>query len=140
MTDDGEEGYQHRSLDAFEVNPAKPGQRWELSPDLGIDAYNFNVAVLEPGERLSQNAYHYHENQAEFFYLIDGELRVEVEDGSFDLQQDEVVLFEEGIPHLLHNRTDSPAKVIAIGHPPEGRHPVTQVQPYDELLAERYDE
>lgn len=72
MTDDSETGYQHRSLDAFEVNPEKPGQRWELSPELGIDAYSFNVAVLDPGERPSQSAYRDHENQAEFFYLIEG--------------------------------------------------------------------
>lgn len=136
MSDD----YEHRSLDELETNPDKPGRRWELSPQLGIDDYNFNVAFLEPGERLSQNAYHYHPNQEEFYYVADGRCRVEVEDGSFDADTDDVVRFAEGVPHMLHNPYDDPCKIVAIGSPPEGRRPVHQVQSYEGLLAERYGE
>lgn len=131
-------GYEHRSLDELEPNPEKPGRRWELSPVLGIDEYNVNVAVLEPNERLSQNAYHYHENQREFFYVADGRCRVEVDDGSFDATEDEVVFFEAGVAHLIHNPFDAPCKLVAIGSPPDGRYPVHQVQSYEDLLAERY--
>jgi hypothetical protein len=49
MSDD----YEHRSLDELETNPEKPGRRWELSAQLGIEGYNVNVAVVAPGERLS---------------------------------------------------------------------------------------
>ena len=132
------DGYAHRPLSAFETNPEKPGRRWELSPALGIDGYNFNVAVLAPGERLSQNAYHYHENQTEFFYVVEGRCRVEVEDGSFDCDADDVVLFEEGVVHLLHNPFEDPCELVAVGHPPEGRHPVERVESFEELLEERY--
>lgn len=132
------DGYAHRPLSDFETNPEKPGRRWELSPALGIEGFNFNVAVLEPGERLSQNAYHYHENQTEFFYVVEGRCRVEVEDGSFDCAADEAALFEEGVVHLLHNPFEEPCKVVAVGYPPEGRHPVERVRAFEDLLEERY--
>lgn len=135
MTD----GYERAALADLETNPEKPGERWELSPVLDIPEYNYNVAVIGPGTRLSQNAYHRHENQREFFHVVDGRCRVEVEDGSFDLAVDEVVRFDPGVPHLLHNPYDDPCKVVAVGSPPDGRYPVEQVQSYEELLAERYE-
>lgn len=131
--------YKYRSLTEFEPNPEKPGKRWELSPELGIGSYNLNVAVLEPGERLSQTAYHYHENQRELYYPVAGRCRIEVDDGSFDVTEDEVALFEPGVNHLIHNPFDEPCKIIAIGDPPDGRHPVHQVQSFEDLLDERYE-
>jgi mannose-6-phosphate isomerase-like protein (cupin superfamily) len=109
--------YEHRSLSAFEPNPEKPGRRFELSPELGIDLYNLNVAVLEPGERLSENAYHYHENQRELYYTVSGRCRIEVDDGSFDMAKDDVAVFEPGANHLVHNPFEKACKLIAIGDP-----------------------
>lgn len=135
---DSEPGYVHARLDELETNPEKPGERWELSPTLGIEAFNVNIARLAPGTRLSQNAYHYHENQSEFFYAARGRCRVEVEDGSFDLSTDEVIVFDEGVVHLLHNPFEEPCTLLAIGWPPDGRRPVRQVRSYEDLLEERY--
>lgn len=132
------EGYEHCSLADIETNPEKPGQRWELSPELGIGAYNFNVARLEPDERLSQNAYHYHENQEEFYYVVSGRCRVEVDDGSFDMASDDVLRVERGVNHLLYNPFEATCKLVVIGSPPDGRYPVHQVQRFEELLEERY--
>jgi len=131
-------GYDHHAIADFETNPEKPGQRWELSPQLGIEDYNFNIAVLERSEVLSQSGYHYHEDQREFFYLVHGRCQVEVEDGAFRLREDEVVRFDAGVPHLLHNPFDSRAKLVAIGNPPEDRYPVHEVEPAEEFLTERY--
>jgi mannose-6-phosphate isomerase-like protein (cupin superfamily) len=133
------DGYIHRSLDELESNPEKPGERWEVSPTLGIESYNFNIAVLKTGERLSQNAYHYHENQEEFYHVIAGCCRVEVDRNSFDMNQDDVLVIEPGVNHLLHNPFESACKLIAIGAPPEGRYPVHQVQSFEQLRRERYE-
>lgn len=130
--------YDHHPLQTFKTNPDKPGRRWELSPQLGIDAYNLNLAVLEGGEALSENGYHYHEHQRELFYLVDGQCQVEVESGAFRLYEDEVVHFEEGAVHLVHNPFGEQAKIIAVGSPPEGRYPVEQVEPTETLLETRY--
>lgn len=132
--------YEHYRLTELTTNPDKPSKRWEISPQLELSGYNFNVAVIDPGERLSQNAYHYHEDQEEFFYIIEGRCRAEVEDGSFDLEADEVAVFRAGVPHLLHNPFDVPCKLVAVGSPPSGRYPVEQVQSYEQLLEERYPE
>jgi uncharacterized cupin superfamily protein len=125
-------------LDESETNPDKPGRRWELSPQVGVDRFNYNVAVLRAGERLSQNAYHYHERQAEFFHVVENACRVEVDDGSFDLPADHVVHFEAGVNHLLHNPFEADCRLIAVGAPPEGRYPVHQVQSYEDLVEARY--
>jgi uncharacterized cupin superfamily protein len=131
--------YRRANLTDLETNEQKPGRRYEVSPQLDLEAYNYNVATLDAGTRLSQNAYHYHENQTEFFHVLDGRCRAEVEEGAFVLGTDDLVAFEPGVAHLLHNPYEQPCRVIAIGSPPEGRYPVEQVQSYDDLLEERYD-
>ena len=131
--------YRRANVTDLEMNPEKPGQRWEVSPQLDLSGYNYNVATLDPNTTLSQNAYHYHENQAEFFHVLNGSCRVEVEDGAFVCDVDDLVVFEAGTPHLLHNPYERPCRVIAIGSPPGGRYPVHQIQSYDELIARRYD-
>ena len=133
------DGYEHRSLADLETNPEKPGRRWELSPQLGIEGCNVNVAVLAPGERLSQSHYHYHAQQHEAVYVAAGRCRAEVVDGRLELETDDVVVFEPGPDgvHVLYNHTEEPCKLVALGWPPEGRYPVEQVSTLEELLAER---
>lgn len=134
------EGHHHTSLSVLDPAPEKPGRRWELSPRFGIEGCNVNVAVLAPGERLSQSHYHYHENQRECVYVASGRCRAEVADGRLDLETDDVVTFEAGPTgaHVLYNHTDEPCKLLALGWPPEGRHPVEQVSTLETLLEERY--
>lgn len=134
------DGWRHVSLAEEETNPEKPGSRWELSSALGIDAFNFNVGVLSPGERLSQNHFHYHENQRELFYVVEGRCRVETGDEGFEMGVDEAVAFEAGEEgtHVIHNPFDEPCKLVAIGWPPDGRFPVHQLRETDALLEERY--
>lgn len=117
----------------------KPAERFELSDELGIDAFNLNVAHLDPGERLSQNHFHYHENQEELVYVASGRCRVEVDDDRFVAESGDVVRFDagrEGV-HLIHNPFDESVRLLALGWPPEGRRPVEMVKSLDELLAER---
>ena len=125
-----DDGWEHLQLGEHQTHPEKPGKRWELSPELGIDAFNFNVAVLERGERLSQNHFHYHENQKELFYAASGTCRVETWEESFTLEENEVVAFSEGKDgaHVLHNPFDEPCRLVAIGWPTDGRYPVHQLQ------------
>lgn len=130
--------YVHLALDDVATNPDKPGQRWELSPALGLEGYNLNVAVIERGEVLSESGYHYHENQQEFVYVVEGRCQLEVEDGPVRLRPDDVVRFDEGTVHLIHNPFEAPAKLVAVGSPPDGRYPVHQVESAMDLLTERY--
>lgn len=114
----------------------KPGQRYELSPDLGIDAFNLNVALLEPGERLSENHFHYHDHQQELVYVAEGRCRVEVDTGGFVATRDDVIQFDAGRDgaHLIHNPFDEVARLVALGWPPEGRHPVHKLATHKEII------
>jgi len=133
------EGWQRYQLTESATRGDKPGRRWELSPELGIEAFNLNVAILEPGDRLSQSHFHYHENQEELVHVTAGRCRVEVVDDRFVAEQGETVRFDadESGTHLVHNPFDERCRLVAIGWPPEGRYPVEQVRTYDKLLAGR---
>ncbi|MFB6112581.1 MAG: cupin domain-containing protein [Halodesulfurarchaeum sp.] len=135
-------GYTHYSLEDLDTHPEKPGSRWELSPELGIEAFNFNVAIIDPDERLSQTHFHYHHEQSELFYVAAGRCRVETESEGFDLETNEIVVFEPGESgvHVLHNPFDAPCTIVAVGWPPEDRHPVTKVETLESLLERRYGE
>lgn len=123
------------SVESVEPNPGKPGTRRELSDALGIDAFNLNAATLSPGERLSENRYHYHENQSEAVYVIEGRCRVRTTDDSFALGADEVVAFTAGRAgaHLIDNPFDAPCRLLAFGWPADGRYPVHQLATDAEL-------
>jgi len=138
MTD----GWDRVRPEELSAREGKPGTRWELSPALGIDRFNLNVAVLEPGERLSQSHFHYHEDQSELVYVAEGRVRVEVDDDRFVAERDDVVRFDAGPDgvHLVYNPFDEASRVVAIGWPPEGRHPVRTVRESDDLLADRTEE
>lgn len=132
-------GWSHVSPESLAPREEKPGTRWELSPQLDVDAFNINVAVLEPGKRLSQSHFHYHEEQSELVYVAAGRCRVEVADDRFVAEENDVARFDAGPAgvHLVYNPFEEPCRLVAIGWPPEGRHPVETVSTIDELLAER---
>ncbi len=129
------DGWKHIPLSGVERNPEKPGKRWEISPELGIETFNLNVAVLDPEERLSQNQFHYHENQQELFFVVEGRCRVETREESFEMGIDEAVVFEKGEAgaHVVYNPFEEPCKLVAIGWPPDGRYPVHQLKAMSEV-------
>ncbi|MFC6906445.1 cupin domain-containing protein [Halalkalicoccus tibetensis] len=131
------DGWHHVTLSKAATNPEKPGERWELSPELGIGTFNFNVAVLEPDDRLSQNHFHYHENQRELFLVVEGRCRVETAEEGFEMGVDEAVAFEKGKAgaHVIHNPFGEPCKVVAVGWPADGRYPVHQLEPTDAVAG-----
>ena len=135
------DGWKHISLSDVERKPEKPGNRWELSTELGVEAFNFNVAVLDPEERLSQNHFHYHENQQELFFVVDGRCRVETCEKGFEMGVDEAIVFEKGTAgaHVLYNPFGESCKLIAVGWPPEGRYPVHQLKEITELTPQGRD-
>ncbi|NKE35273.1 cupin domain-containing protein [Natronococcus sp. JC468] len=137
-----EDGWQHVTLEELEANPDKPGNRWEASPALGIDAFNVNVAVLEAGERLSQNHFHYHENQKELFYVVSGSCRARTVDETVTLEADGLVAFDEGKggAHVLYNPFEEPCKLLAVGWPQDGRYPVHQLETTDDAVDNFPDE
>lgn len=140
MTNSMAATYERTALAELTPNREKPAARFEITAALGLTGYNFNVAILEGGERLPASGLHYHDAQEEFFYVVAGRCQVELADGSVDLEPDEMIVIGPGTPQMIHNPFAAECKLIAIGHPPEGHETAEIVKPAEEVLAERYPE
>jgi mannose-6-phosphate isomerase-like protein (cupin superfamily) len=134
------DAYERTALTELTPTPEKPAERFEITAALGLSGYNFNVAVLDAGERLPQSGLHYHDAQEEFFYVVDGRCRVELADESVDLDRDEMIVIRPGTAQMIHNPFGEQCKLIAIGYPPEGHATAEIVKPAEEVLAERNTE
>lgn len=88
------------------------GYEYQDSP-LGMRTYE-----LAPGEQ-SALGYHYHEEQVEVFYVLDGTLHVETPAEEFVVETDQALFVDPGSPQRAYNPDDAEAAVrlLAIGSP-----------------------
>ena len=118
--------------------PDRPSTVWEISdhyvlppdhpggddadgprePDRGPKTIGMRIYRVAPGEQLP-NRYHYHEEQEELFFVLEGELHVETPEGEFVVGPDQVFLVEPGSPHRGFNPADAgeDLRVLSIGSP-----------------------
>jgi mannose-6-phosphate isomerase-like protein (cupin superfamily) len=80
---------------------------------LGLRVYE-----LAPGEQ-SGLAYHYHDEQVEVFYVLDGALHVETPEGDIVVEADQALFVDPESPQRAYNPEDaaSPVRILAIGAP-----------------------
>jgi uncharacterized cupin superfamily protein len=71
---------------------------------------------LAPGESTAFG-YHAHENQEEVFYVLDGSLAFETEDGEVAVGAGEVIRFAPGEFQRSHNPGEDRTRVLGIGAP-----------------------
>jgi uncharacterized cupin superfamily protein len=93
--------------------------RRRLSPVLGIDAYGVNLLRVEPGAMSS--ARHWHSEQDEFVYVLEGEVVLVTDEGETPLKAGMAAGFPAGNPngHTIANRSDSDAFVLEVGNRPD---------------------
>lgn len=89
---------------------------------LGLRVYE-----LAPGEQ-SGLSYHYHDEQVEVFYVLEGTLHVETPDQEFVVEPDHALFVDPGSPQRAFNpeAADTVTRVLAIGAPS-----VDDAHPYD---------
>ncbi|KYH24820.1 cupin domain protein [Halalkalicoccus paucihalophilus] len=89
---------------------------------LGLRVYE-----LSPGEQ-SGLSYHYHDEQIEAFYVLNGTLHVETPDEEYVVEADQALFVDPGSPQRAFNpeSADGPVRVLAIGAPS-----VDDAQEYD---------
>ncbi len=93
-----------------------------ISAAVGLDYQDaplgLRVYEAAPGQQLPL-AYHYHDEQVEAFYVLEGRLRVETPEGEFVVEKDEAFVVEPGSPHRAHNPADAEGsvRVLALGAP-----------------------
>ncbi|MFB6195315.1 MAG: cupin domain-containing protein [Haloplanus sp.] len=111
------------------VDPDELGQ-WDdrptdvrsLSVAAGYDYQNSKLGMrvyeLAPGEQ-SGLRYHYHDEQVEVFYVLDGTLHVETPDEEYVVESDQALFVDPGSPQRAFNPDDADdaTRVLAIGAP-----------------------
>ena len=93
-----------------------------ISAAVGLDYQDaplgLRVYEAEPGQQLPL-AYHYHDEQVEAYYVLEGRLHVETPEGEFVVGTDEAFVVDPGSPHRAHNPADAEGsvRVLAVGAP-----------------------
>lgn len=115
-------GYHHVDPAALDQFDDRSADVRSISAAAGLEPRDAPLGLrtyrAAPGDQLPL-AYHYHDEQVEVFYVLEGELHVETPDGEFVVGTDEAFVIEPGNPHRAHNpaaATDD-VRVLAIGAP-----------------------
>lgn len=87
-----------------------------LGKAIGTEHMGMRFYELEPGESTAFG-YHAHENQEEVFYVVEGELTFETEDGEVSVGEGEAIRFGPGEFQRSRNDTDGRVRTLGIGAP-----------------------
>jgi uncharacterized cupin superfamily protein len=81
----------------------------------GLDQFGVNLTELAPGA--SSALRHWHSDEDELVYILDGEIMLITDAGEEVLRPGDVVGFKAGVAdgHHLVNRTDKPVRYLEIG-------------------------
>ena len=90
-------------------------ERKRLGNAVGLDQFGVNLSRLKPGAASSQR--HWHQNEDEFVYVLEGEVVLVEDAGETVLKPGDAAGWKAGVAdgHCLINRTDRDAVYIEIG-------------------------
>jgi mannose-6-phosphate isomerase-like protein (cupin superfamily) len=116
-------GYHLVDPDDLDQWDDRPTDVRSLSVAAGYDYQDSKLGMrvyeLAPGEQ-SGLRYHYHDEQVEAFYVLEGTLHVETpEDGDYVVEADQALFVDPGSPQRAFNpaEADATVRVLAIGAP-----------------------
>jgi uncharacterized cupin superfamily protein len=89
--------------------------RQRLGRVAGLTQFGVNICTLKPGSASSVR--HWHENEDELVYVLEGEVILCEDGGETVLRAGETAAWKAGVPngHCLVNRSDRDAILIEIG-------------------------
>jgi len=90
-------------------------EAWPLSDAGGLTQFGAFVEKLYPGAVSSHR--HWHDNEDEFVYLLEGEVVLVDDDGEHPMRPGDAATFKAGSAngHQLTNRSNSPAFYLVVG-------------------------
>ena len=90
-------------------------ERKRLGNAVGLDQFGVNLVTLKPGSWSSQR--HWHRNEDEFVYVLEGEITLVEDHGETVLKPGDAAGWRAngGIGHCLINRTDKDALYLEVG-------------------------
>jgi uncharacterized cupin superfamily protein len=110
--------YQHVVVDDLAPTPDRPCVQRAIATAAGLENVGVNRYEAEPGEQIPRT-YHYHDQQEELFYVLEGTLVVETPEQSYEVPTDEAFVAEADSPHRAYNpeAAEAPVVVLAVGAP-----------------------
>jgi len=78
-----------------------------------------NLSVIE--ERMppaTEEQRHWHQHARQFFYVVEGELTMQFDDGNTEVGPRQGIEITPGVPHQAKNRSASDARFLVISQPP----------------------
>ncbi|WP_435348357.1 cupin domain-containing protein [Haloarchaeobius sp. HRN-SO-5] len=110
--------YHHIEVDAVPVTPDRPSDQRSLGDAADLSNVAINRYEVAPGEQVPF-VYHYHDEQEEVFYVLDGALHVETPTEEYVVESDHAFVAEPGSPHRAYNPADAdgPVSLLAVGAP-----------------------
>lgn len=112
-------GYHVIDPDTLKPEPDRPSEMRYISEAANMENMGLRVYDVAPGEDIPLSGIHYHDEQEEVFYLVEGELRVETPDEEYSITAGQFFVAEPESPHRAYNdpASNSDAKVIGMGAP-----------------------
>jgi mannose-6-phosphate isomerase-like protein (cupin superfamily) len=103
------------------VIPPGEGVRTGNVEFLGLSEHSprLNVSVITMAPRAHGPEMHVHSEEDDAFYILDGELTFELEEGDVAAPTGTFVLVPPGVSHTFRNALDRPTRVLNI-HAPAG--------------------
>ncbi|SFS89354.1 cupin domain-containing protein [Halostagnicola kamekurae] len=110
--------YQIVDPDGVEPLTDRPVDARSLSDAAGLENVALRVYTAAPGQQLPLS-YHYHDEQEEVFYVLEGTLHVETPEEEFAVESGTAFVAEPGSPHRAFNPESaaSDLEVLALGAP-----------------------
>lgn len=116
-------------------NVVEGRSRKRIGNAIGLTQFGVNLCTLKPGAQSSQR--HWHQNEDEFVYVVEGEVVLIEDGGETVLKKGEAAGWKAGAPdgHTIVNRSSRDALVLEVGT----RHPAGDkvVYPDIDMLFER---
>ena len=107
-------GYHTLDPATLPPSPDHPCDRRSLTEAADLATLAAAVYTLEAGEALAQ-AYHYHDQREELFYVLSGSLYVETPEGEYEVPPGETFVVEPKSPIRPHNPEDADGQVRVLG-------------------------
>ena len=109
--------------------PCRARRRWKLGDAAGLSQFGVNLLRLAPGTWSSQR--HWHAEEDEFVWVLEGEVVLVDEAGEHPLRAGDCAGFPAGRPdgHHLVNRSGAEAVLLEVG----SRRPETEAVVYPDI-------
>lgn len=103
--------------------------RRRLGHAAGVTQFGVNICKLKPGAQSSQR--HWHQNEDEFVYVLEGEVVLIEDRGEVVLKKGEAAGWKAGVPdgHTIVNRSGRDALLLEVGT----RHPAGDKVTYPDI-------